>query len=194
MSKSLGNFYTLRDLLDKGFTGREVRYALIRVNYRLPLNFTFDGMVEARQSLLRIDEWIERVRALAGKSEPDPNYEPAQSDAFFAALDDDLNISAALAELFEQIRATNRAMDNEKLAPGEAAALTRWWERINQILQLQNEDRRVDTEVFALLEKRAAARAAKDWSASDTIRKQIEESGWIVKDTKDGQKLTKKTS
>ena len=58
MSKSLGNFYTLRDLLDKGFTGREVRYALIRVNYRLQLNFTFDGMDEARQSLLRIDEWI----------------------------------------------------------------------------------------------------------------------------------------
>ncbi|HZC34039.1 MAG TPA: cysteine--tRNA ligase [Chthoniobacterales bacterium] len=194
MSKSLGNFYTLRDLLDKGFTGREVRYALIRVNYRLQLNFTFDGMNEARQSLLRIDEWIERLRALAGNSEPDRNYEPAQSDRFFAALDDDLNISAALAELFEQIRATNRAMDNEKLAAGQAAALLRWWESINQILQLHSEEETVPSEVLALLEKRAAARAAKDWSASDAIRKQIEELGWIVKDTKDGQKLTKKMS
>jgi cysteinyl-tRNA synthetase len=194
MSKSLGNFYTLRDLLDKGFTGREVRYALIRVNYRLQLNFTFDGLIEARQSLLRIDEWIERVRALAGKSEPDSNYAPAQSDDFFAALDDDLNISAALAELFEQIRATNRAMDNNELAPGQAAALLRWWESINPILQLQSEEENVGTEVLALLEKRAAARAAKDWSASDAIRKQVEEFGWIVKDTKDGQKLTKKPS
>jgi cysteinyl-tRNA synthetase len=192
MSKSLGNFYTLRDLLNKGFTGREVRYALIRVNYRLQLNFTFDGMNEARQSLLRIDEWIGRLRELAGNSQPDQHYEPAQSDRFFAALDDDLNISAALAELFEQIRATNRAMDSEKLAAGEASALLRWWEEINQVLQLQSEEEKVSVEVLALREKRAAARAAKDWSSSDAIRKQIEDLGWIVKDTKDGQKLTKK--
>jgi cysteinyl-tRNA synthetase len=194
MSKSLGNFYTLRDLLNKGFTGREVRYALIRVNYRLQLNFTFEGMNEARQSLLRIDEWTSRLRELAGKSEPDPAYEPAQSDRFFAALDDDLNISAALAELFEQIRATNRDMDNEKLAAGEAAALLHWWERINQVLQLQSEEETASAEVLALLEKRAAARAAKDWASSDAIRKQIEDLDWIVKDTKDGQKLTKKVS
>ena len=194
MSKSLGNFYTLRDLLDKGFTGREVRYALIQVNYRLPLNFTFDGMNAARQSLLRIDEWIGRLRELAGKSEPDPNYEPAQSDRFFAALDDDLNISAALADLFEQIRATNRTMDNEKLAAGAAAALLRWWEGINQVLQLQSEEQSASAEVLALLEQRAAARAAKDWSLSDVVRKQIEDLGWIVKDTKEGQKLAKKVS
>jgi cysteinyl-tRNA synthetase len=171
-----------------------VRYALIRVNYRLQLNFTFEGMNEARQSLLRIDEWTGRLRELAGKSDPDPHYEPAQSDRFFAALDDDLNISAALAELFEQIRATNRTMDNEKLAPGEAAALLRWWERINQVLQLQSEQEHAGAEVLELLEKRAAARAAKDWSSSDAIRKRIEDLGWIVKDTKDGQKLTKKAS
>jgi cysteinyl-tRNA synthetase len=194
MSKSLGNFYTLRDLLDKGFTGREIRYALIRVNYRLQLNFTLDGMVEARQSLARIDEWLERVRELAGQSQPDQNYKPAQSDGFFLALDDDLNISAALAELFEQIRATNRAMDNQELAPGEAAALVQWWDRINQILQLQSEEEKPSAEVLQLLEKRAATRAAKDWSASDAIRKQIEELAWIVKDTKEGQKLTKKNS
>jgi cysteinyl-tRNA synthetase len=194
MSKSLGNFYTLRDLLDKGFTGREIRYALIRVNYRLQLNFTFDGMNEARQSLLRIDEWIGRLRELAGKSQPDPNYEPAQSDRFFAALDDDLNISAALADLFEQIRITNRAMDSEKLAAGEAAALLRWWEGINQVLQLQSEEQNPSDEVLALLDQRAAARAAKDWALSDAIRKQIEDLGWIVKDTKEGQKMTKKAS
>jgi cysteinyl-tRNA synthetase len=192
MSKSLGNFYTLRDLLDKGFTGREVRYALIRVNYRLQLNFTFDGMNEARQSLLRIDEWIGRLRELARESEPDPSYQPAQSDRFFAALDDDLNISAALADLFEQIRITNRVMDDEKLAPGEAAALLRWWEGINQVLQLQSEEQSASDEVHALLEQRAAARSVKDWALSDAIRKQIEDLGWTVKDTKEGQKLAKK--
>jgi cysteinyl-tRNA synthetase len=151
-------------------------------------------MNEARQSLLRIDEWIGRLRELAGTSQPDPNYEPARSDRFFAALDDDLNISAALAELFEQIRITNRAIDNEKLAAGEAAALLRWWEGINQVLQLQSEEQKPSDEVLALLEQRAAARTAKDWAASDAIRKQIENLGWIVKDTKEGQKLSKKVS
>ena len=74
MSKSLGNFFTLRDLLDKGFSGRELRYALIQVNYRLPLNFTFDGLREARQSLLRIDEWIRRLQDIAGDAAPDSQF------------------------------------------------------------------------------------------------------------------------
>ena len=65
MSKSLGNFYTLRDVLAKGYSGREVRYALMRVHYRAPLNFTWEGMEEARQSLARIDEWLRRLRETA---------------------------------------------------------------------------------------------------------------------------------
>ena len=61
MSKSLGNFYTLRDVIAKGYSGREVRYALMRVHYRAPLNFTWEGMEEARQALGRIDEWLQRL-------------------------------------------------------------------------------------------------------------------------------------
>jgi cysteinyl-tRNA synthetase len=191
MSKSLGNFYTIRDLIARGFTGREIRYALLRVNYRLQLNFTFDGMVEARQSLLRIDEWIKRLLDLAGDTPPDKEYPPAVSDSFCAALDDDLNISAALAELFEQIRTTNRLMDANQLQPAQAAALLQWWEGVNQVLQIQRDEETVPGEVQELLEERATARAAKDWRLSDTIRDKIAELGWAVKDTKDGQKLTK---
>src|SRR5260370_23850256 len=77
MAKSLGNFFTLRDLLDKGFTGRELRYALIRVNYRLPLNFTFDGLNEARQSLLRIDERRRLVQEIAANAAPDADVASA---------------------------------------------------------------------------------------------------------------------
>jgi cysteinyl-tRNA synthetase len=191
MSKSLGNFYTIRDLIARGFTGREIRYALLRVNYRLQLNFTFDGMVEARQSLLRIDEWIKRLLDLAGDTPPDKEYPPAVSDSFFAALDDDLNISAALAELFEQIRTTNRLMDTNQLLPAQAAALLQWWEGVNQVLQIQADEETVPGEVQKLVEERATARAAKDWRLSDTLRDKIAELGWAVKDTKDGQKLTK---
>ena len=71
MSKSLGNFYTLRDVIAKGYSGREVRYALLRVHYRAPLNFTWEGMEEARQSLGRIDDWLQRLRENGGKTNVD---------------------------------------------------------------------------------------------------------------------------
>jgi cysteinyl-tRNA synthetase len=193
MSKSLGNFYTLRDLLNKGFSGRELRYALIRVNYRLPLNFTFDGLNEARQSLLRLDEWLRRLGEIAGDATPALDFAPAQSDTFFEALDDDLNISAALAELFNQVRDANRSIDHAELTAGQAAALLRWWDRINQVLQLQEKEERVPERVSTLLRQRDAARREKDWAESDAIRIQVEELGWLVKDTKSGQKLTKKS-
>ncbi len=193
MSKSLGNFFTLRDLLDKGFSGRELRYALIRVNYRLPLNFTFDGLREARQSLLRIDEWIRRLHDIAGGAAPDFQFAAAKSDKFFEALDDDLNISAALAEVFDQIRETNGSIDRNELAAGQAAALLDWWERINQVLQLQEADEPIPPNVTALLEQRAQARADRNWSLGDALRAEIESLGWFVKDTRDGQKLTKKS-
>ena len=191
MSKSLGNFYTIRDLIARGFTGREIRYALLRVNYRLQLNFTFDGMVEARQSLLRLDEWTQRLRDLAADVAPNKDYVPATSDSFFAALDDDLNISAALAELFKQIRTTNQLMDANELKPGQAAALLQWWDNINQVLQIQPDEETIPSEAQELLQQRAAARTAKDWAQSDALRQKIAELGWTVKDTKDGQKMTK---
>jgi len=191
MSKSLGNFYTIRDLIARGFTGREIRYALLRVNYRLQLNFTFDGMVEARQSLLRLDEWIQRLRDLAADTPPDKEYAPATSDSFFAALDDDLNISAALAELFKQIRTTNQLMDANELQPGQAAALSQWWENINQVLQIHSDEEAIPNQVEELLIQRAAARTAKEWQLSDSLRQKIADLGWTVKDTKDGQKVTR---
>jgi cysteinyl-tRNA synthetase len=191
MSKSLGNFYTIRDLIARGFTGREIRYALLRVNYRLQLNFTFDGMVEARQSLLRLDEWIQRLRDLAADWPPDKEYAPATSDSFFAALDDDLNISAALAELFKQIRTTNQLMDANELQPRQAAALLHWWENVNQVLQIHSDAEVIPPEVEELLKQRSAARTAKDWQLSDSLRQKISNLGWAVKDTKDGQKTTK---
>ena len=191
MSKSLGNFYTIRDLIARGFTGREIRYALLRVNYRLQLNFTFDGMVEARQSLLRLDEWIQRLRDLATDALPDKEYAPATSDSFFAALDDDLNISAALAELFKQIRTMNQLMDANELLPGQAAALLQWWENVNQVLQIHSDKEAIPAEVEELLNQRAVARTTKEWQLSDSLRQKIADLGWTVKDTKDGQKVTK---
>jgi len=196
MSKSLGNFYTLRDILAKGWTGREIRYALISVNYRLPLNFTFGGLAAARSALQRIDEWVGRI-AECGTRKAEvskPSFDSASeqsNEGFFTALDDDLNISGALGQLFETIRETNRALDNGELAPAAARALIDWWNRVNAVLGFEPDSVETPAEVLALAEQRKTARASKDWAGSDRIRDEIAALGWQVKDTKDGQKLTK---
>ena len=190
MSKSLGNFYTLPDLLKKGYTGREIRYALMRVHYRAPLNFTWEGMEEARQALARIDEWLVRLRETAGDKIDNKNVDLELGQQFEEALDDDLNISAALGFLFESIRETNRAMDRGELDAASAKAWLNWWERVNSVLALEIETAVVlPADVAQLAEQRENARRENNWKRSDELRDQILELGWETRDTKDGQKF-----
>ena len=188
MAKSAGNFFTLRDLMERGWSGREVRYSLISVKYREPLNFTFEGLAAARSALQRLDEWSTRLSELAtGDSRESPIE---TGDAFGEALDDDLNISAALAVIFDRIRTTNRRMDEGLLSPGEARSLLKWIEGVNSVLGFEADAETISPQVTDLLTRRAEARAAKEWKLSDTLRDEILAAGWTVKDTKDGQKLT----
>jgi cysteinyl-tRNA synthetase len=203
MAKSLGNFYTVPDVLAKGYTGRELRYALLRVHYRVPLNFTWEGMHEARESLGRIDEWLTRLREIAQEenvqhstSNSDKSragaQRPIEKSDFENSLDDDLNISAALGFLFESIRETNRAMDENKLDAASASAWLDWWKRINTVLDLEAEvEIMIPTEVAQLAKERENARREKNWKRSDELRDQISALGWEVRDTKNGQKLTR---
>lgn len=194
MAKSLGNFYTVPDVLAKGYTGRELRYALLRVHYRVPLNFTWEGMEESRQALTRIDEWLARLGEVEKKENAQPPRLNAQrpTEAFEEALDDDLNISAALGFLFESIRETNRAMDQNEMDAASARAWLDWWQRINTVLDLELEtDVAIPDEVAQLAQQRENARREKNWKRSDELRKQILGLGWEVRDTKDGQKLTR---
>jgi cysteinyl-tRNA synthetase len=188
MAKSAGNFFTLRDLMEKGWTGREVRYALISVKYREPLNFTFEGLAAARSALQRLDEWTSRLKETAGDARAAEL--PAGQEGFGEALDDDLNISAALAVVFETVRETNRLMNEGSLSAGTARSLLDWLRGVNSVLALESEEEKIPAEVGELVERRANARAAKDWKLSDTLRDEILAMGWMVKDTKDGQKLT----
>jgi cysteinyl-tRNA synthetase len=188
MAKSAGNFFTLRDLMDKGWTGREVRYALLSVKYREPLNFTMEGLAAARSALARLDEWSARITEASASANPEPLDLP-EMDAFGAALDDDLNISAALAAVFELIRETNRRLDAGEIFAGQAKSLVNWLQRVHSVLALEPDPEAIPTEVDTLLAQRAQARTTKDWKASDALRDQIAAFGWTVKDTKDGQKL-----
>ncbi len=191
MAKSAGNFFTLRDLMEKGWTGREVRYALISVKYREPLNFTIDGLAAARSALARLDEWSARIAEIAEIARVPAGGTVAdfpEMEAFGSALDDDLNISAALAAVFELVRETNRRLDAGRLDAGQARALSAWWQGVLSVLAIEPEPEALPSEVAALLAERANARAAKDWKACDVIRDRIAALGWTVKDTKDGQK------
>jgi cysteinyl-tRNA synthetase len=202
MSKSLGNFYTIPDVLEKGYTGREIRYALIRVNYRTQLNFTWDGMKEARESLGRIDDWLQRLRETAGeengpsrtggKRSTSNAQRPIEESGFDNALDDDLNISAALGFLFETIRETNRTMDEDKLDAKTAVAWLNWWDRMNQVLDFESDGTALPEEVAKLAEARLQARLAKDFRKSDELRDKLNALGWEARDTKDGQKITRR--
>jgi cysteinyl-tRNA synthetase len=190
MAKSAGNFFTLRDLLEKGWTGREVRYALLAVHYRGALNFTMDGLAAARTALARLDAWRKRLAETAG-SETATVAPDAATEGFFTALDDDLNISSALAVLFETLRESNRRMDEKKLTPPQARGLLQWLARVDGVLALEPDASAavISAEVEELVDARAAAREAKEWKKSDAIRDQIAALGWTVKDTKDGQKI-----
>lgn len=191
MSKSLGNFYTLRDLLAKGFTGREVRYALLTVNYRLPLNFTFAGLEAARAALGRIDEWVKRISdCKSDGADVEGAATPLSAEKFFAALDEDLNISAALSHVFDLIRESNAALDRGELAPAQAAALLAEWRRVDAVLALEQESVSVPAAVRVLADERQQARTTKQWAESDRLRDAIAALGWTVKDGKDGAKLT----
>ena len=200
MAKSLGNFYTLRDVLEKGYSAREVRYALMRVHYRKPLNFTWEGMEEARVALARIDDWLRRLKEKAGEEEeenverPTPNAQcrMEEGSGFEDALADDLNISGALGFLFETIRKTNRTLDSEEMKPAEARLWLEWWERIDRVLVVSGEEAAMPAEIAALGEARVQARLAKDWRKSDELRDELAARGWEARDTKEGQKITRR--
>src|SRR6266566_3474982 len=193
MSKSLGNFYTLPDVTAKGYSGREVRYALLRVHYRAQLNFTFEGMEESRQALTRVDEWLQRLRETSASGAPGKRAGPVPTNDFQSTLDDDLNISGALGILFESIRETNRAKDAKELDADGAKSWLRWWEEINQVLALEaTQTTALPPEIETLVEARRTARLANDWQKSDELRRELNARGWEVRDTKDGQKITRR--
>jgi cysteinyl-tRNA synthetase len=192
MSKSLGNFYTVPDVLEKGYTGRELRYALLRVHYRTQLNFTWDGMKEARESLGRVDDWLDRLETTSQQESAKTESSAVQppTGKFEEALDDDLNISAALAVLYDAIRESNQALDTGMLTATGAHQWLKWWARIDRVLDLTTTKSRIPDKIVALAEARVQARLAKDFKKSDELREKLNALGWEVRDMQDGQKIT----
>ena len=170
-----------------------MRYELLATHYRAALNFTFASLDAARTALRRVDEFTARLADAAGSAAPAelPTWARLAATRFEAALDEDLNISAALAALFDAIREGNAALDARALAPPAAAAVQALFARWDTALGvLAKPATAIPADVQTLLDRRQAARTAKDWAQSDALRGEIADLGWNVKDTPKGQVAT----
>lgn len=195
MSKSLGNFYTLRDVLGHGYSGREIRYVLISTHYRQSLNFSFAALDAARSSLARLDAFGDRLQRSARGAGPGklPRWAEERRRAFGASLDEDLNISAALAVLFDLVHDGNRALDGSTLEPESAAAvsgLLAEWDRVLGFIARERE--RPQPDVLEMLEQRSAARRRKDFEEADRLRDAIRDRGWEIEDLPGGPELKRR--
>jgi len=195
MSKSLGNFYTLREILDMGYTGREVRYELLSSHYRQSLNFAFKSLDANRAALKRLDEFYASIQgAVGGESEAGdlPEWAGETRKRFAEAMDDDMNISGAMAAIFETVHAGNKSIAQSPISGKQALAVVHLWKELDAVLGLLiPQEEEIPAEASALLEARAAARAEKNWAESDRIRDALAGMGWTVKDTPEGPKLRK---
>ena len=191
MSKSLGNFYTLRDLVEKGFNPITFRYAIQSNHYRKLINFSFEGLKAADNSLKRIRAFRRRMEEdVAGTwEEPNesiPRLEKARTD-FWDAMGDDLNTPEALAAIFTLITDLNAQDDRIALTREERNAVLEFLDETDSIFAAwPREEGTLDTEIESLIEQRSAAKIAKNWAESDRLRDQLKAMGIILEDRKDG--------
>lgn len=193
MSKSLGNFYTLRDLLDKGHDAKAIRYILLSTHYRQPLNFTFNGLESAKNAVARLQEFVDKLNLVKG---PDINIHKILTKVekdFEIAMDDDLNISNTLAVLFDFIRTINKFIDKDGIGKNNAKAILRLMKEFNSVLGVIDFKAKeiLPQEILLLAKKREKLRAEKNFNEADKIRDILKEKGYIIEDTEDGFRIKK---
>jgi len=192
MAKSIGNIARVADLVASGVSPRALRYALLSVHYRAPLNYTDESLPAAAAAVERVDALLAALAAYREDRPDDPTL-PAALDAmrerFEAGLDDDLNVSEALAALFDGVRELNRRIDARTLSSADASRAVDAMRALDAVLGIAGPaEEALDADLQALVDARAAARAAKDWAASDRLRDELLARGVAVEDTRDGQR------
>lgn len=196
MSKSLGNFFTLRDLLEKGFTGPQIRYMLLQTHYKTQLNFTFMGLEAAKGSLQRLNDFIQRLLVI-NQAENTGDVAPLlqkASKGFVEALADDLNISVALASVFELVREVNGLCDSNRIGQQEAQEVIALLKQFNSVLGVLSFDKaseEIPADIKDAFDKRLQARKDKNWALSDQMRDLILSRGYLIEDTVQGPRLKK---
>jgi cysteinyl-tRNA synthetase len=194
MSKSLNNFYTLRDLLDQGYPAEAIRWMLITTHYRQKLNFSVNRLEEAKKAVSRLRDFEVKLTEYEGAGSDDGKIQVKEAEAQFTfAMDDDLNISGGLAAIFDLVRWGNRAMDQGELNAQGARAVLELLERFDHVLGVFRMDSGLSLavdEVYIELKitERNLARANKDFGLSDAIRDELAAKGVEIIDTPDGTK------
>ncbi|RMD58003.1 cysteine--tRNA ligase [Candidatus Woesearchaeota archaeon] len=189
MSKSLGNFYTLRDLLKMGYHPLAIRYALISSHYRQKLNFVLSSLDAASTAVQRINDFISRLNEADGSD--NENVKDLAKEhllKFENALDDDLEISRALASLFDLMSKVNRELDAGHISKSDAQEVISVVRRMNDVLDILVDEKDLPPDILDLLEQRRKAREAKDYQRSDELREELKSKGILVEDTKNGQR------
>jgi cysteinyl-tRNA synthetase len=203
MSKSLGNFYTLRDLLGMGYQPEVIRYLLASVPYRKKLNFTFDGLKAAAKSIERLRDFEVRVTSAklpAGKNQAIHERSAAAIRQFEDSLDEDLNSAEALAAIYEYVRAMNTALDENQFQEDnrwDAGKVLEIFDAVFDVLKpsapaATADDGLKDADIDALIAERSDAKKSKNFKRSDEIRNLLLEKGILLEDTKDGVRWKRK--
>jgi len=197
MSKSLGNFYTLRDLLDKGYNPRAIRYLLLSTHYREQLNFTVEALKSATDTIENIDSFIQRVLLKINEKEDGETNKEITSvinnakEGFENGMDNDLQISTAMPPLFKFMNIINSKMNNLNKKDLEEAIT--FMKSINKVLGIMKfKLPEVPENIKEIMEKRTIARNNKDWETSDKLREEIRKLGYDVHDEKDKSYVIKK--
>jgi cysteinyl-tRNA synthetase len=193
MSKSLGNFYTLRDIVARGHAPEALRYLLASVPYRKKLNFTFDGLKAAATAIDRLRNYKMRLEAghfPEGVNAVLADRTAAAAHAFDGALDDDLNTAEALGAVFEFVRDSNTAMDAGEFLAGNTSAALAFLARFDSVFDVLQPSAKSgglsDAEIESLIAERTAAKKARNFARADELRKQLADQGVILEDTKEG--------
>ena len=195
MSRSMNNSFTVRDLEERGYTGREIRYFLLSTHYRKPLSFSFGALDTASNTLKRINNFIQRlIRFTPGDGcEETEQFIYDFRRGFVEAMDDDFNISEALASLFEFVRKINIPLAANRLDPRQQSMVLDMMRRINSVLGVMDfEEERLEADAARLMEERHKARAAGDWAEADRLRRELDALGILVHDTPKGTTWTVK--
>ena len=189
MSKSKGNFYTVRDLLDKGYNPTALRYLLLTTHYRDPLNFTEKALRQAENTVRHYNEFYKKLDLYKGSShnrELSKKTENAREE-FDACLADDLNVSAAMGTVFSLIREANIVINKSSFDPENLAGLKNFLEEIDSILViLDRKKQQLPEQLLALIKQREQARKEKNFKLADDIRNTLEKQGVLLEDTPTG--------